>query len=548
MKKICVKITKSKIIITTLLILSLILVSIYVKASSVSVNPSQDQYFELRAKNINKIEGKDNQVIFELWGHNIEFKGFDVRFTYDTNNFETSNLSTNEYTEEETEFFNFESEFSNCLDFFTIPYDGTSSGGVRAIISFDPPVTESEHIKEKDGIGMVVDTTGDVLIGEMSFRMKSDQFDISSFKLETSDSSPKTGIKINIDGTQYYEAQSTFRFTDKTASKNADLSNLIISTGNKDESSTYKEYSYTPKFANDTLDYELELLENIDNMDITAILSDPKSNMKLKIPKRDENNELIYDSNENTIIYEEKEIEDNTATEITLNKLGEPDTKITVIVTAEDGETIKEYTITIKRPYGIIKGKIFTEPTSFTTEKYIAEVLAYLESDVEEKVNWETAINNTKNYKSDNLNAVFRGDTENSIIGIEEKNKIETKDDGTFEMYLIPGKYTVLIDKKGYLDQYYININIADKDQIDLSAYETSNVITLIPGDINKDGIVEILDKTIMTKQNGKKITDSDFNSSADVNDDDVIDITDKTILTKNNNSVRKIINFGGEN
>ena len=171
-----------------------------------------------------------------------------------------------------------------------------------------------------------------------------------------------------------------------------------------------------------------------------------------------------------------------------------------------------------------------------------------MESDVEEKVNWETAINNTKNGKSDDLNTVFRGDKENSIIGIEEKNKMNTNDDGTFEMYLIPGKYTILIDKEGYLDQYYINVNIADKNAIDLSSYETSNVITLIPGDINKDGTIGILDKTIMTKQNGKTKANLEFNPSADLNNDDVINITDKTILTKNNNLVRKIINLEGEN
>ena len=51
-----------------------------------------------------------------------------------------------------------------------------------------------------------------------------------------------------------------------------------------------------------------------------------------------------------------------------------------------------------------------------------------------------------------------------------------------------------------------------------------------------------------MTKQNGKTQTDSEFNPSADLNNDDVINITDKTILTKNNNLVRKIINLEGGN
>lgn len=483
----------------------------------------------------------------------MNLNGFAVRFSYDSSKIQPSNIESNEITDDETQYFKFVGEFENVLELFTIPYDGTGDG-INAVISFIPPVTESEHIEQVGNSGgKVINTEDGILLGKMSFQMQADKFDESWFSLQTStESSPKTGISINIDGISKYEAQNTFRFTDKTASKNANLSNIVLSSGIKNEvnpeQSTYKEYSLTPEFEKNTLNYEYELLEYMDEMNITAILEDAKSSIKLKVPKRDEENNLLYENDGTTILYEEKEINDNETNKIILNKLGEPDTKVTIIVTSEDGQTNKEYTITIKRPYGTVKGKIFTEPTSFTTEKHIAEVLAYLESDVEEKVNWESAINNTKNGKSDDLNTVFRGDKENSIIGIEEKNKMNTKDDGTFEIYLIPGKYTLLIDKKGYLDQYYINVNVADKDEIDLSSYETSSVITLIPGDINKDGAIGILDKTIMTKQNGKTQTDLEFNPSADLNDDDLINITDKTILTKNNNLVRKIINLEGGN
>ena len=397
----------------------------------------------------------------------MNLNGFAVRFSYDSSKIQPSNIESNEITDDETEYFKFVGEFENTLELFTIPYDGIGEG-INAVVSFQPPVTESEHIMQVGTSGgRVVDTENGVLLGKMSFQMKADEFDKSWLSLQTStESSPKTGISINIDGSSKYEEQSTFRFTDKTASKNANLSNIVLSSGIKNEvtpeQSTYKEYSLTPEFEKNTLNYEYELLEYMDEMNITAILEDTKASIKLKVPKRDEENNIQYEKDGTTILYEEKEINNNEANKIILNKLGEPDTKVTIIVTSEDGQTNKEYTITIKRPYGTVKGKIFTEPTSFTTEKHIAEVLAYLESDVEEKVNWESAINNTKNGKSDDLNTVFRGDKENSVIGIEEKNKINTKDDGTFEVYLIPGKYTLLIDKKGYLDQYYINVNVAD--------------------------------------------------------------------------------------
>ena len=69
--------------------------------------------------------------------------------------------------------------------------------------------------------------------------MAEEVFDSTWFHLVSStESSPATGIKINLEGTagnKFYEAQSTFRFTDQTASKNANLSNLIVSSGQKDE-------------------------------------------------------------------------------------------------------------------------------------------------------------------------------------------------------------------------------------------------------------------------------------------------------------------------
>ena len=185
-----------------------------------------------------------------------------MRFSYDSTKIQPSNLSTNEITDDELEYFKFESEFQDVLEMFTIPYDGEGDG-IRAIVSFNPPVEESEHIIEKDGIGKVVNTDGEVLLGKMSFKMMVDVFDVSWFSLvESEDSSPQTGIKINIDGIQYYEAQSTFRFTDKTASKDSSLSNLVLSSGVVDEiepeKSTYKEYIYTPTFNKDTLNYELD--------------------------------------------------------------------------------------------------------------------------------------------------------------------------------------------------------------------------------------------------------------------------------------------------
>lgn len=80
-----------------------------------------------------------------------------MRFSYDSTKLKPSNITTNEITEDETEYFKLEEEFKNTLEFFTIPYDEAGQG-IRGVLSFDPPVTNSEHIIDKEGIGKVITT------------------------------------------------------------------------------------------------------------------------------------------------------------------------------------------------------------------------------------------------------------------------------------------------------------------------------------------------------------------------------------------------------
>lgn len=416
-------------------------------AESKLVEPTEDQFFELRAVKVTNIEGKDKQVIFELWAHEIEFRGFDVRFSYDGTHFAPSNITTNDYTDDETEFFKFESEFSDCLELFTVPYTGTSTGGMRAVVSFNPPISESEHIKNKENVGMIVDSSGSVLLGTLSFRTTLDKFDISSFKLETSDTtSPKTGIKIIIDGSTYYENQSTFRFTDKSASRNADLSNIKLSNGNEDDEN-YKEYALNHSFDKNTLEYTTELLEYVDKVNLEVTKDDEKSSIVIKQPKHDENGNLVFEDDGSTIVYEEKSLDD-LKNEIVLNKLGEQDTVIELKVTAEDEVTTKTYKITIHRPYGTIKGSIHTVNSN---DVHIADVKVYNNSD---QIDWE---NISSHDELDNYKTVL--------------NK-KTNEDGTYEIKVIPGNYDVLIDKVAYLDYIVTTIQVNENDEIDLDNVE----------------------------------------------------------------------------
>lgn len=446
-----------------LIVAIVFLISIIIKTNIVqatTLNPSNSQNIEMRAVEIKETNNNDKQLIFELWANDIDFKGFDVRFSYDSSNYLLSNLTTNVETDDENEYFAFENEFDGKLDIITIPYLSGDTTGIRMIISFDPPIEDSENIKDET----LISSGKSVLLGKMSFKMKTDTLDISKFRLiEDQTTSPTTGIKINTNIQDCYEDPSTFVFTNKTASNNATLNNLILSTGTDD--STYKEYDLTPTFNKQNKEYSLELNEYINEMNIEAEVSDEKSTMKIKVPTKDEDGQ--------TIIYEEKELLNKTKMPVTLNKLGEPDTLIEVIVTAEDGKTQETYKISIHRPYGTIKGSI----------KYDT-----IEENENPDIDKTTDLNiyKTGKFNWDELKDIFGEIYENpktydDLDQIEKDQYEQSNADGSYEIYVIPGTYDLQIDKKGFLDCIIKNIEVTENEVIDLE-----NKV-LVAGDINRD-------------------------------------------------------------
>lgn len=443
------------------------------------LTPTEYQYLELRAVDVNDVGG-GKQVIMELWAHNLDFKGFQVRFSYDYEKLQPSNMNTNAVTLDSDQYFKFESEFDGKLDFFTTNYTGEGSG-IEAIVSLDPPVETSAHIKSRGGNDYYIQSGEDLLLGKMSFNMTAEGYEDGWFSLVTNNNlSPSTGIKISVTIPTYYEAQLTFRFTDETASRDANLSNIIVSHGIKDddpEVSTYKEYTLVPIFHQDTLNYEIELLEYIDDVDVTPTLSDDTATMTIQVPKRDGNNELVYDGDE--IEYEEKTLTNNTPLNVVINKLGEPNTRLKVKVTAEDGVTEKEYTVTIKRPHATIRGSIqlgdglreLMDDSYGVYLKYIADIKIYNAGDF----NWDGVI-------------TFESSLED-LDAMEYYTKTESdKDDGHFVLYVIPGTYDLMMDKLGYLPDVTTGISVIDGDEIDLGQK------ILIEGDVDRTGIIDLDD------------------------------------------------------
>lgn len=236
----------------------------------------------------------------------------------------------------------------------------------------------------------------------------------------------------------------------------------------------------------------------------------------------------LYDENSKIAETSEEQTGKLKYTVTNLN-LGEKEYKIIVRLS----DTIfTEYTLKLNvvegKKEGILKGSIHTSPTEVTTQSNIADIYIYSCEDTKNVINWDEAIENTTNGVLDELHL--------NLKGISEKAKQTTKSDGTFEITIEEGEYDILIDKEGYLDIIHINVKVEKDKTVDIGVQE------LTAGDINKDGVVEILDKISIGEQNDKTTSDVDFRSECDINDDGIVDILDKTEINGNNDQRRKII------
>lgn len=410
-----------------------------------------------------------------------------------------------------------------------------------------PIAGETDHFILKEDGDYSFNTNGDVLLGTMSFQMTADEFDISWFKLVPSaDYSPITGIRITTQATgmpKYYIAQSTFRFTDEVASKEASLSNLVVSTGTIDadnpDNSNYKEYPLTPTFDKDTLTYEIKLLEYLDNMDITATTLDGKATLKMKVPKRDEDGNLVYQVDGATLEYEEKEMLDKTPFNVVLNKLGEPETILTIISTAEDGKTKKEYQLTIKRPYATIKGKAILE--DFDNPVIIQNFLDTYGTVLKHKVGINV-------YKADlaeweSISDIYGTSYEDpftyeKLSKIPKEAQMQSQDDGNFEIYIIPGKYDLQIERPGFLDYIYSDVEVAEGDKVDMGEFR------MAAGDTNRDGVITLEDISLTKKVMDMEENDPSFKPDYNPIQTGIVMLEDLRYVKKNQDQEIKIINF----
>ena len=75
---------------------------------------------------------------------------------------------------------------------------------------------------------------------------------------------------------------------------------------------------------------------------------------------------------------------------------------------------------------------------------------------------------------------------------------------------------------------------VLGETDIDDNTFVDGAVYIGIPGDLNADGVINILDAIVLSKAFGAKPSDSNWNPNADMNNDDVINILDAITLSKN--------------
>ena len=68
---------------------------------------------------------------------------------------------------------------------------------------------------------------------------------------------------------------------------------------------------------------------------------------------------------------------------------------------------------------------------------------------------------------------------------------------------------------------------------LDDNVFTDGNVRVTVPGDVNGDGSVNIMDLTIVAFAYGALIGEPDYNPDADINDDDIVDMRDLVIVAR---------------
>ena len=150
---------------------------------------------------------------------------------------------------------------------------------------------------------------------------------------------------------------------------------------------------------------------------------------------------------------------------------------------------------------------------------YIIDIIR--EEKTETRITGSVVTENTEGKHKANVN-LYKDDT---LV-----QTIETEEDGSYELHVKPDKYKLVIEKDGYLSYTVQNIILDSlEEEASLGEYH------LFAGDVIKTGEIEIDDLVWFNKKLGNTIElETDANRIYDFNEDGVIDTLDRNILSGN--------------
>ena len=85
---------------------------------------------------------------------------------------------------------------------------------------------------------------------------------------------------------------------------------------------------------------------------------------------------------------------------------------------------------------------------------------------------------------------------------------MQSNDDGTFEIYVIPGTYDIQVTRLAYLDYIYVDVIINSGDVIDMGQFRME------AGDANRDGLITQEDINETKKNMDMESADPDFSEA----------------------------------
>ena len=239
----------------------------------------------------------------------------------------------------------------------------------------------------------------------------------------------------------------------------------------------------------------------------------------MKLEKSDENATIKIDN---------IEIDVTNSKELVLKNLGEGDTIIDIVVTAQDG-TVHTYKLVVQRPYGTIKGTI--ELGEGLRDSIAASYGTYVEY-----------IANATVYEADvfDWDGIVPGNTSlNDLDLFDEKGYDETdKDDGSYTIYVIPGKYDLILERGGFLANVVRNIDVSESDVINLGNRK------LPEGDTDRTGIIDLNDIVATVNMNDTVEGDGVYNEIYDFGQKGFVAVDDLVSVVNNMDRLINIEDF----